>query len=785
MLISIHDKSLKRVAFLDNDKPGTLHYRDDTWHRYLTEATSTFDFTVPKPQKPHPNMAFLTEKNYISFHYENADYLFNIMKTVETETALTCSCENLNLELLNETDRAHEAAGAKTFAQYLTVCGIQFARLTLGVNEISDRSRTLSWDGQDTKLARLLSIVKQFDAECEFVTKLNRDGSLDKIQLNVYKSHDANNQGVGNRRSDVTLYYGKEIKSVRRTVDKTGLYTAIRPTGKDGLTVASLPEKKEYDASGRLLFVKPSGDTHILCPSMMAEYPAQFLDAGSDKYINLDWSYDTDNINTLYAKALDKMRSIYQPAITYEAEGSLALDIGDTVIIHDAKFTPTLLLEARVSEQEVSFSDPTKNKNVFANFRALESKLSIDISTRLNQIVEDALPYTAEVLSSAGLVFKNRQGSTMLSPRITKGQKDVTAQVVTTWQKNGMPTGISGPITIFATDIADKAVYRVVASGNDGAVLCSAEVTVSNVNDGSDADVTELEGRMSVAESKLTPDGLTTAISAAVTGGHEIITPNFVMDETGMVINGGGLKIKNNAGMTVLSADATGNLTFRGNLEMQGAQVMRVNNASGTMVGNITFRTIPGENWSPGALQLHGYDFVSLEAGDAETTKAIGQIRAGDEIVGVFGHETSNGVKKYFFGFGQYGADLAYEETVESSGTIKTAVTYKGVNLNEVSGKFVLLSSTNSNLYVSARITPSDYKSFLLMTGTSGRFRSLASLLIPYDAFLESNSDGARSEVAYPGEPGTYMSYCFYSGGYLYLKCKNSTYGAARLYGIT
>ena len=483
MLISIHDKSLKRVAFLDNDKPGTLHFYDDTWHRYLVEATSTFDFTVPKPSDAHPDLAFLTEKNYVSFRYGSEDYLFNIMKVVETEDALTCSCENLNLELLNEADPAHEAAGAKTFVQYLTVCGIQFARLTLGVNEISDRSRTLSWEGTDTKLARLLSIVKQFDAECEFVTVLARDGSLEKIVLNVYKEHDEGNQGVGRRRSDVTLYYGREIKSVRRTVDKTGLYTAINPTGKDGLTIASL-NKTELDSNGNVLFKSPAGDTHILCPSVMAEYPAQFLDSNADRYINLDWSYDTDNVNTLYSKALAKIKSVYQPAITYEAEGSLALDIGDTVIIHDDKFTPTLLLEARVSEQEMSFSNPTKNKNVFANFRALENQLSSDITSRLATIVENALPYTMAVLSSDGLIFKNGGGSTTLTPRVLKGQKDVTAQVATAWYKDGVAIGLSGAITITAADIADKAVYKVAATSDAGTVLCTSDVTIVDISDG-------------------------------------------------------------------------------------------------------------------------------------------------------------------------------------------------------------------------------------------------------------------------------------------------------------
>ncbi len=487
MLISIHDKNLKRVAFLDNDKPGTLHFYDDTWHRYLVEATSTFDFTVPKPMEAHPDLAFLTEKNYVSFRDGGADYLFNIMKVVETEDALTCSCENLNLELLNETASEYKASGAKPFVDYFNdpflVGGAAYTDLVIGINEISDRKRTLSWEGTDTKLARLLSIVKQFDAECEFETKLNRDGSLDKIVLNVYKAHSENNQGVGRRRNDVTLYYGKEIKSVRRTVDKTGLYTAIRPIGKDGLTIASIPDRVVNDANGKPLYTKAAGTSDICAPQSAMEYPPQ-LSSKKDSWILLYWSYDTDNVETLYSKGLAKLKSVCLPAITYEAEGTLNLDIGDTVIIHDAKFTPTLLLEARVSEQEVSFSDPTKNKNIFANFRALENQLSSDITSRLETIVENALPYTVEVLSSDGLIFKNGEGSTTLTPRVLKGQKDVTSQVATAWYKDGVAAGLSGAITITAADIADKAVYKVVATSDSGTVLCTADVTIVDISDG-------------------------------------------------------------------------------------------------------------------------------------------------------------------------------------------------------------------------------------------------------------------------------------------------------------
>ena len=175
MLISIHDKTLRRVAFIDNEKPETLHFFDDVWHRYLTEATSTFDFSVPKTGNAAHR--YLTEKNYVSFQYEGQDYLFNIMRTEETESELACYCENLNLELLNEMSPAFKSGGAQTFAWYFNnsdlVGGKNFSDLVLGINEVSDYSRSLEWEGTDTKLARLLSLVNKFDAECEFVTELN------------------------------------------------------------------------------------------------------------------------------------------------------------------------------------------------------------------------------------------------------------------------------------------------------------------------------------------------------------------------------------------------------------------------------------------------------------------------------------------------------------------------------------------------------------------------------------------------------------------------------------
>ena len=513
MLISIHDKTLQRVAFIDNEKPETLHFFDDIWHRYLTEATSTFDFSVPKTG--NAALQYLTEKNYVSFRYGGQDYLFNIMRTEETESELACYCENLNLELLNEMSPAFKSGGTQTFAWYFNnsdlVGGKNFSDLVLGINEVSDYSRSLEWEGTDTKLARLLSLVNKFDAECEFVTELNRDGSLKRIVLNVYKEHDDTHQGVGTRRQDVTLYYGKEIDGIRRTVDKTGLYNAIYPQGKDGLSITTV-EKTEYDADGRVLYYTHSGQPYIYAPQTAEEYPAQ-ISSKDDPWILYRWEYETENINTLYGQALAKLKEISIPAVTYEVEGSLMLEIGDTVKIHDDKFTPTLLLEARVSEQEVSFSDPTKNKNVFSNFKALENKLSTDITGRLDQLIQEALPYTAEILSDNGTVFRNGEGETTLTARVLKGNTDVSSAVEATWVRADAPqTAVTAlSITISATDVIGKAVYKFAAKNKEGSILATAEVTVTHVLDGTGGEpgvsATAIEEQFYLSTSDTTPTG--------------------------------------------------------------------------------------------------------------------------------------------------------------------------------------------------------------------------------------------------------------------------------------
>ena len=238
MLLTIHDSALKKVAFIDNNKQNTLNFFNDKWTRSLESATSIFQFSVFKRKIKSDTYAeqaykHLNERAFVSFKYKGRSYLFNVMKTEEDEHIISCYCENLSLELLLEYQEAYKAPRAMRFSEYLDAWGILgVAKLDLGINEVADQQKSLQWEGQETSLARLISLARNFDAEIEFETKLKSNSQLDRFVINVYKEHSETNQGIGRRRNDVILKYGKNIKSIKRKVDKTKLYNAVKPVGK-------------------------------------------------------------------------------------------------------------------------------------------------------------------------------------------------------------------------------------------------------------------------------------------------------------------------------------------------------------------------------------------------------------------------------------------------------------------------------------------------------------------------------------------------------------------------
>ena len=488
MQITILDKDFQNVGVIKNGNPYTPSFFADTWHRYLAEGASTFDFTVNKyiAGELQDYCRHINEKAYFHFRYEGKDYLFYVMTITEDDFIIQLSCNSLNLELQNEYAIPFTSTSAQSFEWYFKQMEFYFAELELGINEVSEAKLTLAFESQETKLERLRSLLNKFDAEFEFVTKLNDDYSFNKLVLNVYKARDENHQGVGKVRSDISLHYGKNIKGVQRVIDKTQLFNAGKFTGADGLTIKDI-ERSDKNKNGTEEFYTRKGNVMVYAPLSMADYPSHTRKNGVDQWTRKDFQTEYTNVNELVAYAFRTLKKYAYPIVTYTINAFSnwldisAVNLGDTVMIHDKNFVGGLNLSARVIEQVISFSNPKNNQLTFSNVVQLESELSQGIRERLKQMVEDAQPYVVTIATDTGVNFKNNKGQSVVSPTLTKGNKTIDCgwrYVVDGVIKSTSPTYI-----VRGSDISDKLVLTI-AAWVDNQEVASTQITFTNINDG-------------------------------------------------------------------------------------------------------------------------------------------------------------------------------------------------------------------------------------------------------------------------------------------------------------
>ena len=591
MQLTIHDAHLKKVAFIDNEKPKTLNFYDDTWTRNLQTGSSTYEFSISKKQLVSDTVLertynYLNERSFVSFEYKGKTYLFNVMTVEEDEKKIKCYCENLNLELINEYSNAYEADRAMTFVEYCNAMDLlSMPKLSIGINEISDYKRTLKWEGQDTKLARLISLANKFDAEIDFETFLNADSTIKSFLVNVYHENDGNYHGVGRVRKDIILVYGKNLKSIKRKIDKTGIFnmtvpsssdtvedepidtgessaktvvtknadgsvtktttkkasdgttvqtkvttkvvdnadgsrvTTVRTEKSNGLitekvttraangntdtqtktireatsetaetvdehiTLSGLPDWEIKNDSGVVEFYK-RGEA-LYAPISAQLYPSTFTsDTQGDQWIRRDLTFDVETDTQLQTEALKQLKAAAYPELTYEFDGYIDADIGDTVQISDSGFTNMLLLEARIFGQKLSFSSEKNWKTTLGNFKALQNMLSSDIQAELEKLVDDAKPYTIRISSDNGITFKNGEGESLIKATLWKGNKVLDADVTWRWALDGN-VSVGMQSLVRASTIKNTAVLTVSAYiGNNE--VATTEITLTNVNDGAD-----------------------------------------------------------------------------------------------------------------------------------------------------------------------------------------------------------------------------------------------------------------------------------------------------------
>jgi hypothetical protein len=495
--INILDNRLRKVGFIKRGHPDMPTFSSDTWHRYLAEGTSTFDFTVHK----FVNGVFqdycklINEQAYFSFRYKGKDYLFYVLNIVEDDYSIQLSCNNLNLELKNEMALSFKSEEAQSLEWYLTKMEIlNFARIRIAVNELSDRKRALTFDGQETKLARLISVIRQFEGEFEFETNLTKNGAFKELVLNIYHEHDDNHQGVGRLRGDVKLRYGRELKGVQRTVDKSQLFNVLFATGTktEGEETKTFGieniEREIKNEDGRVEFYTRKGSRGLYAPLSVEMFPAS-ASLTSDEWIRNDLATEYSTEEALWGYMLKWIKQHAYPVVTYAVSvrsdmvaGHLGLELGDIVKIQDNNFVGGLILKARITEQIISFSNPNNNNFVFSNIQKLKNAISSSLQERMARLAEEAQPYEIELSTDRGWQFKNGQGESIVSPTLRKGKKQIIADVSYRFYF-GTEVIAGQSYKVVAAKLSDTQVLTVAAYIKNTEVA-RTQLTFVNINDG-------------------------------------------------------------------------------------------------------------------------------------------------------------------------------------------------------------------------------------------------------------------------------------------------------------
>ena len=465
--IAIRDSTdSHNIAFFDNI--SGIRYQSANLQRFLAGSASIL--TIEYNSK---DIDTIRTGCKLAFIYKERAYWLNIMELSKKGYKVEITAYSIGLELNQEERGAHKPANAMNFAEYLGYYDPEHA-LEIGVNEVADKRIKLEWTGTDTILARLFSIANSFDAELEFTVELNQDYSLKRQVLNVYKKGN-----LGSNRAASPIRVGRGLKVINYSDNLKELRTAVRATGKDGLTIDGL-NKKVYDDDGNLLYY--SNANTVYAPQSRDKYPSVGKKSNDNWIIKELGETEYSTKEALWGYMLGELKKICVPEITYDIEGAVDGDVGDTrTLIDDVHYDPPLYVQGRISELTEDLITGKVTKSTLTNFERKYSQVASELLKQVEQLANDAAPYIIRLETNNGFNFKNGKGSSAVTASLEKYGKIVGASWK--WLINNSVVSETSSVTINASQVTGTLNVVAVASV-DGNEVAREYITFTNSDDG-------------------------------------------------------------------------------------------------------------------------------------------------------------------------------------------------------------------------------------------------------------------------------------------------------------
>lgn len=443
MILYFADRHMNVLGQASTELPKGLYISDDLKTEEVEAGVATLEFTLNYTASTRNDAKqYGSVGNYILRKNGDEQEFYTIITSEENifKQEVEIYAEDAGMDLLNETVGEYKADKAYPASYYVEKFSDD-SGFEIGINEVSNLNRKLSWEGETTASERILSVATQFDAEVSYSFEIDRLRIRHKY-INLHKK-----RGTDSGRE---LRINREINNIIVKSSVEDLATALSVTGgypEESETPITLKGYK-YDDGDIYL----SGST-LYSRSAVAKWSRYLSEKGNGTgHIVQSYSYDTTSQSELCNRAVSKLKKIYDAAVSYEVELAYLPDgirIGDTVnVVDDAG---ELYLSARIMKLESSAANDEYTATL-GDYKAKSSGISdkmVELVAQFEKLAQNRTFYTwvvfgdSETGSGISLNSSGKKYMGIAYNQTTK-QPALTDPGIYSWVKVAGDQGIAG-----------------------------------------------------------------------------------------------------------------------------------------------------------------------------------------------------------------------------------------------------------------------------------------------------------------------------------------------------
>ena len=317
MILYFADRKMNILGYATTQLKSSYLIVDDKKTEEVESGVSSFECEVSWASKDRLKLETMMDAgNYILRSNGSEKDFFTIIESNINTSKQTISvyAEDAGMDLLNEVAMPFTSDKAYNIAHYIGLYAIDTG-FEIGINEIPNLTRKLSWDGETTCTERIASIATQFDS-AEISYSFETKGLLITHKyINIFKKR---GKDTGEQ-----LRLGYEIASIATNKSVANLATSLHVTG-------GIPDGKEepITLSG---YKYDDGDFYVWGSRLnsrkaLAIWSRYVWDKEPNKlngytgHIVQAYSYDTTSQKELCAHAITKLKKLCQMEVNYEAD---------------------------------------------------------------------------------------------------------------------------------------------------------------------------------------------------------------------------------------------------------------------------------------------------------------------------------------------------------------------------------------------------------------------------------------------------------------------------------